>query len=226
MTPAGIETATFRFVAQHLNHCATAVPLSVHNLLNNIILLCHILTINLVYHKTQRQCTPWDPIGTATLCTLIDTNLCKPDDGQARPKHVADVSSCRIQLPIVFNSIKFDLWRNAYEDGTHRLFRKVGIKKFRRQEITQKKVHINVTQFNNKNAVHSVGDSLCDKFWIPARTYSSASLSRMSMMSIWVRLSRYTERLQCGTDHTLWLVSRYSVDTYSGCSVVLTTHCG
>jgi len=26
MTPTGIETATFRFVAQHLNHCATAVP--------------------------------------------------------------------------------------------------------------------------------------------------------------------------------------------------------
>ena len=25
MTPAGIEPATFRFVAQHLNHCATAV---------------------------------------------------------------------------------------------------------------------------------------------------------------------------------------------------------
>ena len=41
------------------------------------------------------------PIGTATLCTLIDTNVCKPDDGQARPKHVADVTSCRIQLSIV-----------------------------------------------------------------------------------------------------------------------------
>ena len=27
MTPAGIEPATFRFVAQHLNHCATVVPL-------------------------------------------------------------------------------------------------------------------------------------------------------------------------------------------------------
>jgi hypothetical protein len=26
MTPSGIETATFRFVAQYLNHCATAVP--------------------------------------------------------------------------------------------------------------------------------------------------------------------------------------------------------
>ena len=29
MTPAGIEPATFRFVARHLNHCATAFPLSV-----------------------------------------------------------------------------------------------------------------------------------------------------------------------------------------------------
>ena len=27
VTPAGIEPATFRFEAQHLNHCATAVPL-------------------------------------------------------------------------------------------------------------------------------------------------------------------------------------------------------
>jgi len=26
LTPAGIEPATFRFVAQHLNHSATAVP--------------------------------------------------------------------------------------------------------------------------------------------------------------------------------------------------------
>ena len=26
MTPPGIELATFRFVAQHLSHCATAVP--------------------------------------------------------------------------------------------------------------------------------------------------------------------------------------------------------
>jgi hypothetical protein len=26
MTPSGIKPATFQFVAQYLNHCATAVP--------------------------------------------------------------------------------------------------------------------------------------------------------------------------------------------------------
>jgi hypothetical protein len=58
MTPPGIETATFRFVAQHLNHCATAVPtflctgnLFVFELLErkDSILeykLCHIFIIN------------------------------------------------------------------------------------------------------------------------------------------------------------------------------------
>jgi len=30
LTPAGIEPATFRFVAQHLNHCATAAPSCVY----------------------------------------------------------------------------------------------------------------------------------------------------------------------------------------------------
>jgi len=30
LTPAGIEPATFGFVAQHLNHCATAVPIYIY----------------------------------------------------------------------------------------------------------------------------------------------------------------------------------------------------
>jgi len=47
-----------------------------------------------------RTCKPWDPIGRATFCTLIDINLCKPDDGQTRPKHVVDVTSCE-QLSIM-----------------------------------------------------------------------------------------------------------------------------
>jgi len=33
MTPSGIEPATFRFVTQHLNHCATAVPIITRGLI-------------------------------------------------------------------------------------------------------------------------------------------------------------------------------------------------
>ena len=38
MTPAGVEPATFRFVAQYLNHCATAVPVLIKYMYN----LCYI----------------------------------------------------------------------------------------------------------------------------------------------------------------------------------------
>jgi len=34
MTPAGIEAATFRFVAQYLNHCGAAVPTILCTILN------------------------------------------------------------------------------------------------------------------------------------------------------------------------------------------------
>jgi len=36
LTPDEIETATFRFVAQHLSHCATAVPVQHVTALNNV----------------------------------------------------------------------------------------------------------------------------------------------------------------------------------------------
>jgi len=36
MTSSGIEPVTFRFVAQHLNHCATAVPLCLLGAMYNL----------------------------------------------------------------------------------------------------------------------------------------------------------------------------------------------
>ena len=63
-----------------------------------------------------------DHIGTATLCTLIDTNLCKPDDGQTMPKHVANETSFRI-TPVScvvwrrFNSIEFVIY--TQQDGNN-----------------------------------------------------------------------------------------------------------
>jgi hypothetical protein len=40
MTPSGIEPATFRFVAQYLNHCATTAPIII------IIIIIIIITIS------------------------------------------------------------------------------------------------------------------------------------------------------------------------------------
>jgi len=51
MTPFGIEPATFRFVAQQLNHCATAVPLNyIYIILSYIILYYIILYYIILYY--------------------------------------------------------------------------------------------------------------------------------------------------------------------------------
>jgi len=43
LTPTGIETATYRFVAQHLNRTVTAVPpvTSYNNNISNVVELCY-----------------------------------------------------------------------------------------------------------------------------------------------------------------------------------------
>jgi hypothetical protein len=52
VTAAGIEPATFRFVAQHLNHCTTAVPAAKNyveyksNLMNSFHLLSSVLLLS------------------------------------------------------------------------------------------------------------------------------------------------------------------------------------
>jgi hypothetical protein len=52
MTPSGIEPVTFRFVAQKLNHCATAVPKYVYIpfvfQIKNHLLFILIININLL----------------------------------------------------------------------------------------------------------------------------------------------------------------------------------
>ena len=64
MTPPGIELATFRFVAQHLNHCATAVP---HNIAS-----CYVkCTWGNISQCSQEEC---DVINCNT-SLLINTQL-------------------------------------------------------------------------------------------------------------------------------------------------------
>jgi len=50
LTPAGIEPATFRFVAQHLNHCATA-HLNVPFLMTSVFLITNDISNERFSHK-------------------------------------------------------------------------------------------------------------------------------------------------------------------------------
>ena len=63
LTPAWIEPATFRFVAQHLKHCATAVPFQAYRFTNSISLapICttssHTCTDSLHFLDSVRGCS-------------------------------------------------------------------------------------------------------------------------------------------------------------------------
>jgi len=56
MTPSGIEPATYRFVSQHLNHCATVVPRHKRSwYFNIIIMLTELYETQMSKNKTQRD---------------------------------------------------------------------------------------------------------------------------------------------------------------------------
>ena len=59
MTPPGIEPATFRFVAQHLKHCATAVPYYIYKYFCNEKRVFFPLNYYLIYEFIQ---TEWDVV--------------------------------------------------------------------------------------------------------------------------------------------------------------------
>ena len=63
LTPAGIEPATFRFVAQHLNHCATAVHIH-HVTVPNTVGNCN---ITVLYYNLREP--------TSYLRSVVDRNV-------------------------------------------------------------------------------------------------------------------------------------------------------
>ena len=91
MTPAGIEPATFRFAAQHRNHCATAVPdkssnnstkpgMSVQPVLltpvtNKQTNTCNFFSLNLIQTPTaSRELTPTEARTADILFQLKNKN--------------------------------------------------------------------------------------------------------------------------------------------------------
>jgi hypothetical protein len=81
MTPSGIEPATFRFVAQYLNHCATAFPMILYTDINfdcifsvcEIIFRVELKALRLftdIYPKSARR---W-PRNVAETCSSVGSN--------------------------------------------------------------------------------------------------------------------------------------------------------
>jgi len=65
LTPAGIEQATYRFVAQHLNQCATTVlTFTIH--VSNLITAEFLLRMKLTVHNKPSNCTPPESIHART----------------------------------------------------------------------------------------------------------------------------------------------------------------
>ena len=64
VTPPGIEPATFRFVAQNLNHCATAVPI----LMNSKIKLIWVVTS---YRNPSRQPHFYRPLESVSISRIL-----------------------------------------------------------------------------------------------------------------------------------------------------------
>jgi len=72
LTPAGIETATFLFVAQQLNRCATAVPVCILYMYERK-RLCqdHKIITSFTFHKTFCVCThflEWTTLPITVAC--------------------------------------------------------------------------------------------------------------------------------------------------------------
>jgi len=61
MTPPGIQPATFRFVAQHLKHCATAVPVTEQ------VIIRLITDTNSEVNRRRNQTSGWDNRNTRIL---------------------------------------------------------------------------------------------------------------------------------------------------------------
>jgi hypothetical protein len=54
MTPSGVEAATFRFVAQHFNHCATALCERVR-----VLLLFESAVLRKIFGPTKQSDSTW-----------------------------------------------------------------------------------------------------------------------------------------------------------------------
>ena len=92
MTASGIEPVTFRLVAQHLNHCATAVPLTL--CVNNTI-LCSSIRPSLLVKPSSGEGTK-----SAVKTKLWTCASCLNVVPFCKFQHIYTLCTCWAQLPV------------------------------------------------------------------------------------------------------------------------------
>ena len=76
VTPYGIEPVTFRFVAQHLNHCCTAVPLSLQTWrVNNWIIQLILLRTGDAVETITINIEMWRQFSGYEMCKMLQSEL-------------------------------------------------------------------------------------------------------------------------------------------------------
>ena len=111
MTPSGIEPEAFRFVAQHLNRCTTAVPPKM------------ILTTVILWTPFRGGCVFWVPPISELLTCLVDfpsnqqCSLLQPFrtcETQWHPWRNDGTAPCNQRTPEVMSNSRFPLTINIY----------------------------------------------------------------------------------------------------------------
>jgi hypothetical protein len=73
MTPSGIEPATFRFVAQYLNHCVTAAPHIIY-LYKRKLVICTISELLTESQRTSVSCASSHIVSPNNVCVVGPLN--------------------------------------------------------------------------------------------------------------------------------------------------------
>ena len=77
VTPSGIKPATFRFVAQHLNHCATAVPMQgIYKYITAVHHVCMVYDVAVILCYSIRFTQCYFPRQTVRTRTLALSAVC------------------------------------------------------------------------------------------------------------------------------------------------------
>ena len=117
VTPSGIEPATFRFVAQHLNHCATAIP-PLHFTYRYMTSVYPLLSILTLANPTDLWSIPFFPTSYKTQQKLFEVRY------NTKSQEFSDWNSKGREVKWYMNTyVKQEIGRNAIQVVQNSLYK-------------------------------------------------------------------------------------------------------